>query len=255
MRALPHYLAEVFVALLPIFLFFAVFQIVSLKLPKRSLLKILIGLCFTYAGLVLFLTGVNVGFSSLGYVLGGEIAEKAKWALVPLSVLMGWFIINAEPAVHTLTKQVMEVSAGAIAEKTMRRALSIAISCAMGLAMVRVLTRISILWFMIPGYVIALTLTLFVSPTYTAIAFDAGGVASGPMTATFMLPFAMGTCSALGGNVVSDAFGLVAMVAMMPLITIQVMGAISNMKLKKIGEIHDFVSQFDDNEIIELSEV
>ena len=254
LHALPEYFKEVFIALFPIVAFFFLFQIVSLKLHKRSLIKITIGLLLTFVGLVLFLTGVNIGFSSLGYVLGGEIAAKAKWGLIPLALIMGWFIINAEPAVHTLTKQVTEVSSGAISEKTMRFALSVAISLAMGLAMVRVLTGISILWFMIPGYLIALIMTFFVSPTYTAIAFDAGGVASGPMTATFMLPFAMGACSALGGNVVADAFGLVAMVAMTPLITIQVMGAISGAKGRATAQ-GDFAGQFGDDEIIELWEV
>lgn len=255
LRAFPEYLGEVATALLPIFVFFLLFQVFSLNLKKRPLFKILIGIAYTYAGLVLFLTGVNVGFSPLGYVLGGAIVDnRIKWLLVPLAMLMGWFIINAEPAVHVLNKQVTELSAGAISEKTMKLTLSIAIAGAMGLSMVRVLTGISILWFMIPGYAIALGLSFFVSPTFTAIAFDAGGVASGPLTATFMLPFAMGACSALGGNVMTDAFGLIAMVAMMPLITVQVMGAVS--KLKSRGEAPvDFVSKYGDDEVIELWEV
>ena len=254
-KAFPAYLEEVGIALLPIFAFFVVFQIVSLKLPRRSLARILIGVVFTYVGLVLFLTGVNVGFSSLGYALGDSImGGSLKWLIIPIAMLMGWFIISAEPAVYVLTRQVSELSAGAISEKLMKTALSIAISLAMGLAMVRVIWGISILWFMIPGYLIALLLTFFVSPTFTAIAFDAGGVASGPMTATFMLPFAMGACSATGGNVVSDAFGLVAMVAMMPLITVQIMGAISTAKLHKM-QIQEVSAPLSDDEVIELWEV
>lgn len=215
-------------------------------------MKILVGIVYTYIGLVLFLTGVNVGFSPLGYVLGGAIIGNGmKWILVPLAMLMGWYIINAEPAVHVLNKQVTELSAGAISEKVMGLTLSIAISGAMGLAMIRVLTGISILWFVIPGYLIALLLAFVVSPTFTAIAFDAGGVASGPLTATFMLPFAMGACSAIGGNVMTDAFGLIAMVAMMPLITVQVMGAIAKLKSHKSVAV-DFVSRYADDEIIEL---
>ena len=166
-------------------------------------------------------------------------------------MLMGWFIINAEPAVHVLNKQVTELSAGAISEKVMGLTLSIAISGAMGLAMIRVLTGISILWFVLPGYLIALLLAFFVSPTFTAIAFDAGGVASGPLTATFMLPFAMGACSAIGGNVMTDAFGLIAMVAMMPLITVQIMGVISKLKSHRNVAV-DFVSRYADDEVIEL---
>lgn len=252
---IPHYLGEVAIALLPIVIFFFICQFIVLKIERRQLHRIIIGIVFTYVGLVLFLTGVNVGFSSLGYVLGGKMSHGfLKWLLIPLAMLMGWFIIKAEPAVHVLTRQVLELSAGAISEKVMNFTLSIAIAIAMGLAMVRVLTGVSILWFMLPGYIIAIALTFVVSPTFTAIAFDAGGVASGPLTATFMLPFAMGISASLGGNVMTDAFGLVAMVAMMPLITVQVMGAISTVKTRKTTDT-DVRMTFDDNEIIELWEV
>ncbi len=256
LKEFPDYMLEVAVALLPIFLFFILFQIFSLKLEKRPLNKIIVGILYTYVGLVLFLTGVNVGFSSLGHVLGSEMVTNGlKWLLIPLSMLMGWFIIKAEPAVHVLNRQVYELSAGAISEKTMGTTLSIGIAIAMGLAMTRVLTGISIMWFIVPGYLIALLLAFVVPPTFTAIAFDAGGVASGPMTATFMLPFAMGACEAIGGNVMTDAFGLVAMVAMMPLITVQIMGAISVLKPAAKLDTRDFVSEFADDEIIELWEV
>lgn len=253
--ALPHYFWEVALALLPIFVFFILFQVFSLKLEKRPLLKIVVGVGYTYVGLVLFLTGVNVGFSSLGYVLGGAmIAQNLTWLLVPLAMLMGWFIIKAEPAVHVLNRQVSQLSAGAISEKMMGSTLSVAIALAMGLAMVRVVWGVPILWFLIPGYVIALGLSFVVPPTFTAIAFDAGGVASGPMTATFMLPFAMGVCAGQGGNVMTDAFGLVALVAMMPLITVQIMGAVSVMK-PKVAKSEAKTVGFADDEIIELWEV
>lgn len=253
-KELPEYLGEVAIALLPIFAFFLFFQIVSLRLRKRALYKILMGVALTYMGLVMFLTGVNVGFSSLGYSLGGAmISHGLKWLIIPLAMLLGWFIINAEPAVHVLTKQVSELSAGAISERVMKNTLSIAIAVAMGMAMVRVLTGISLMWFLLPGYLIALGLTLFVPATFTAIAFDAGGVASGPLTATFMLPFAMGICSEIGGNIMTDAFGLVALVAMMPLITVQVMGAVS--KIKSKAELQPAGSElYGDDEIIELWE-
>ena len=253
--ALPHYLYEVAVALLPIFAFFLLFQLVSLRLRKLPLLRILLGVGFTYVGLVLFLTGVNVGFSPLGYVLGGRLAASAlRWLLVPLGMLMGWFIIQAEPAVHVLTRQVEELSAGAISARAMGLSLSVAIAAANGLAMLRVLTGWSILWFVVPGYAAALGLSLFVKPTFTAIAFDSGGVASGPLTATFMLPMAMGACTALGGSVMTDAFGLVALVAMMPLITIQVMGVIYELRSRRSRRAAaDF--DYGDAEIIELWEV
>lgn len=254
--AIPHYLWEVAIALLPICAFFLLFQVFSLRLSKVPLLKILVGVGYTYVGLTLFLTGVNVGFSSLGYVLGGKlVSSQLQWLLIPLAMVMGWFIIKAEPAVHVLTKQVSELSAGAISEKVMGTTLSVGIAIAMGLAMLRVLTGISIMWFVLPGYFIALILSFVVSPTFTAIAFDAGGVASGPMTATFMLPFAMGVTTQLGGNVMTDAFGLVALVAMMPLITVQIMGAISRMKSTAKVPSRDLISEFADDETIELWEV
>ena len=254
--ALPHYMGEVALALAPIVVFFVLFQIFSLKLVRAQLLKIIVGLGYTYVGLVLFLTGVNVGFSSLGYVLGGAMVQQGlQWLVIPLAMLMGWFIIKAEPAVHVLNKQVSELSAGAISERTMGTTLSIAIALAMGLAMVRVLTGLSILWFVVPGYLVALLLSFKVPPTFTAIAFDAGGVASGPMTATFMLPFAMGICTALGGNVMTDAFGLVALVAMMPLITVQVMGAISVLRPAAKAPQRDYACEFADDETVELWEV
>ena len=247
-------LLEVAVALAPIAVFFLLFQAFSLRLHKWPLLKILVGIGYTYVGLVLFLTGVNVGFSPLGSVLGAAMgAGWQRWLLIPLAMVMGWFIIDAEPAVHILNQQVEELSAGAISAKAMGLSLSIAVATANGLAMVRVLTGISILWFLVPGYAVALVMMFVVPRTFTAIAFDSGGVASGPLTATFMLPFAMGASEALGGNVMTDAFGLVALVAMMPLITVQAMGGIYVLKSKR-GAEKVTALPYDEREIIELWE-
>ena len=252
--SLPGQLLEVARALLPIFAFFLLFQLFSLRLRRQPFWRIVLGVAYTYVGLTLFLTGVNVGFSPLGTVLGTLLVERnLTWLLVPLAMLMGWFIINAEPAVHILNKQVEELSAGAISEKSMGLSLSIAVAAANGLAMLRVVTGISILCFLIPGYVLALALSFFVPPTFTGIAFDSGGVASGPLTATFMLPFAMGACAALGGNLMTDAFGLVALVAMMPLITVQIMGAVFRIRSRRTAEEGSAALQ--DLEIIELWEV
>ena len=254
-RSVPHVLSETALALLPIFAFFLLFQIVSLRLRRKPFLRILFGIVYTYVGLVLFLTGVNVGFSPLGYVLGAAIGESAqRWTLVPLAMLMGWFIISAEPAVHVLNKQVEDLSAGAISAGAMGLSLSIAVAAANGFAMLRVLTGAPILAFVIPGYVLALAMSFFVPPTFTAIAFDSGGVASGPLTATFMLPLAMGACKAVGGSVMIDAFGLVALVAMMPLITVQMMGVIFVLKSRRKKEAVE-LSEFTDTDIIELWEV
>lgn len=252
LSAIPAYLAEMAIALLPIVAIFVLFQIFLLRLHGRPLAKILIGIVYTYVGLVLFLTGVNVGFSTLGAELGAQLASSgAQFILIPLSMLLGWFIISAEPAVGVLEKQIEQVSAGAIPGKAIKLSLSIAIALAMGLAMLRVLTGISILWFLVPGYAVALGLSFFVPDIYTAIAFDSGGVASGPMTATFMLQFMMGASTALGGNVLTDAFGVVAMVAMMPLLSIQVVGVMYEGKAKRAAEPEPSYGAYD---IIELWE-
>ena len=263
-EGLPYYMKEMLISLLPIILFFFIFQIVSLHLHKKTLVKIIIGIIYTYIGLVLFLTGVNVGFMPAGNYLGQVIAGLSyPWIIVPIGMLIGYFIVKAEPAVYVLTEQVEELTSGAISAKAMGMSLSIGVALSLGLAMVRVLTGISILWFLLPGYAVALGLTFFVPKIFTAIAFDSGGVASGPMTATFLLPFSMGACEALGGNVVTDAFGVVAMVAMTPLITIQILGLIYQIQeqMKEKQAAKDYTSikvcvenadNVDNQEIIEL---
>jgi len=231
---IPHYMKEIGGSLLPIILFFTFFQVVSLKLKKKTLIKILVGILYTYIGLVLFLTGVNVGFMPVGNYLGQVIAGLPyRWVITPIGMLIGYFIVKAEPAVYVLMEQVEELTSGAIPGKAMGYSLSLGVAFSLGLAMIRVLTGISILWFLVPGYALALILTLFVPKIFTAIAFDSGGVASGPMTATFLLPFAQGACEAVGGNVVTDAFGVVAMVAMTPLITIQILGVVYQYQERK----------------------
>lgn len=252
----PHYIKEITVALLPIAAFFAVFQIISLRLSRKMLIRICIGLLYTYVGLVLFLTGVNVGFMPAGSFLGQILAGlNCRFIIIPIGMLIGFFIVKAEPAVYILMKQVEELTDGAIPGSALQKSLSIGVSVSIGLAMIRVLTGISILWLVIPGYAIALIMSFFVPKIFTAIAFDSGGVASGPMTATFLLPFAMGACLAVGGNVVTDAFGVVAMVAMTPLITIQGLGLVYQRKLKKQKtepQVQDPLLQLDNYAIIEL---
>lgn len=252
LACVPKYLFEVALALAPVIVIFLIFQLVSLHLSKRSFAKICIGILYTYVGLVLFLSGVNVGFSALGAVLGAAIASgHMKYLLVLVAALLGWFVISAEPAVSVLEKQIEEVSAGAISGRYIKLSLSVAVALAMGLSMLRVVTGISLLWFLIPGYLIALLLSFFVPDIYTAIAFDSGGVASGPMTATFMLQFVIGACTALGGNVLKEAFGLVAMVAMMPLLSIQAIGFISE-HIKKPKSVPPAV--YDELQIVDFYE-
>lgn len=231
---LPAYMKEIFLSLLPIFLFFLIFQVLMLKLSKRKMTKILVGLAYTYVGLVLFLTGANVGFMPAGNYLGQVLAGQSHpEIIIPIAMVIGYFIVKAEPAVYVLNKQVEEITDGAITAKAMGTGLSIGVSLSLGLSMVRVLSGISILWFLVPGYAAALLISFFVPRIYTAIAFDSGGVASGPMTAAFLLPLAQGACTAVGGNIITDAFGVVAMVAMTPLITIQVMGLASKLLEKR----------------------
>ena len=230
-EGLPEYIKEIASSLLPIVVMFGVFQAVALRLDKRTLGRIAVGLAYTYVGLVLFLTGANVGFMPAGNYLGQVLTGQSyRWVIIPIGMLIGYFIVRAEPAVYVLNKQVEEVTDGAISAQAMGMALSAGVSISVGLAMVRVLTGISILWFLIPGYAVAIGISFVVPKLFTAIAFDAGGVASGPMTATFLLPLAQGACVAVGGNIVTDAFGVVAMVAMTPLITVQLMGLAAQLK-------------------------
>ena len=232
---LPHYMLEVIIALLPILVFFAIYNAIMLKLPKKFLSRIVIGLGYVYVGFVVFLTGVSVGFAPFGSMLAQSIVFMGYSAyLIPIGIAMGFFIVVAEPAVHILNDQIEEVSSGTIKKRSIMLFLMLGMALAVGIAMIRVLTGVSIWWFILPGYAIALILTFFSPKVFTAIAFDSGGVASGPMTATFLLPFAVGASIAKGGNILTDAFGLVAMVAMMPLITIQLLGVISFIKTRRL---------------------
>ena len=231
--AFPTYFKEIAVSLLPLAAFFAVFDLVSLHLERKQLIRIGVGLAYTYLGLVIFLTGVNVGFMPAGNYLGSVIAGlSCNWIIIPIGMLIGYFIVMAEPAVYVLMRQVEELTDGAIPGSAMKHSLSIGVAVSVGLAMIRVLTGISIFYLLVPGYAVAIALSFFVPKLFTAIAFDSGGVASGPMATTFLLPFAMGACSAVGGNIVTDAFGVVAMVAMTPLITIQGLGLIYRLRTK-----------------------
>ena len=233
-EALPGYLKEVGIALLPIYGVFIVFQLTLIKFPLKRLLRILVGAVYTYIGLALFLLGSNVGFMPAGSYIGGLFAGDLKWALVPMGALIGSVLVLAEPAVHVLNKQVEEVTGGAINRKSMLIVLAIAMASAVALSMIRVVTGVSIWYIILPVYAVALVLSFFVPKIFTAIAFDSGGVASGPMTATFLLPFAMGASAALGGNIITDAFGTIAFVAMTPLVAVQIMGAVYKLK-KYVG--------------------
>ena len=232
-KQLPHYAEEVGISLSPILLVYLVFQFATHRYHTRQKRRILIGFVYTYIGLVLFLCGVNVGFAPVGTLLGRELASLSqKWLIVPIGMLIGYYIVKAEPAIQILNHQVEGITNGLIFSSSMNRCLSIGVAASIGIAMFRVLTGIPIHWIIIPGYIVALIMSRFVPKIFVGIAFDSGGVASGPMTTTFLLPLCIGVCEALGGNIMTDAFGVVALVALTPLIAVQLMGVRYMMKNK-----------------------
>ena len=254
-HALLSHGKEVFISLGLIVAFFLVCQVVMLKLPKNRLSKIFIGLLYTYIGLVIFLTAVNVGYMPLGFKIGKEICSLNKWYLVPIGFVIGMLVVLAEPAVHVLKKQVEEITGGYITKKSMTIGLSIGVGISIALSMIRIcIPSLNLMYIIIPGYFISLALSLFVPRIYTAIAFDSGGVASGPMSSTFILPFAVGACYAVSPDLVlSHAFGIVALIAMTPLITIQLLGfkAIVENKVKESIAMKRILSE-DDEQIIDF---
>ena len=248
---LPDYAKEVFSSIFPVLLVFLLFQLISRRYHRNQMIKMLMGFLYTIVGLILFLTGVNVGFAPVGSLLGSDLAGQPwKWALIPIGALIGYYIVKAEPAVQVLNKQVEDITNGSISRSAMNLCLSIGVSASVALAMLRVLTGLNIYFLLIPGYIIALVLTRYVPKVFVGIAFDSGGVASGPMTSTFLLPLAMGACTAVGGNVVTDAFGVVAMVAMAPLIV----GALYQMKQKQALSAPAVMAEIDDDVIIDMEE-
>lgn len=239
-KQLPDVLREVSLALLPLVIMFVVFQIFLLKLPRGQINRIVMGFIYSFVGLVIFLSGVNGGFMSAGKMLGQILGTKAfelsagwKIFLIITGLVFGAVVVLAEPAVWVLTEQVESASAGNIRRKLLLITLSVGVAISIGLSMVRIMFKFSLWYILIPGYGIALVLTFFCPPLFTGIAFDSGGVASGPMTSTFILSFTLGTSLAFGGDAVKDAFGVIALVAMTPLIAIQVLGIIYKLKTNR----------------------
>ncbi len=223
--ALLHTMKNVTVAIGPIVIFFFILQAIFMRSSKRRVKQILVGIAYTFFGLVIFLTAVEVGFMPVGFKMGTQLAEKQSWLMVGFAFLLGFTVVLAEPAIHVLNKQVETVTGGAVSKRSMLIALSAGVGVSIALSVIRVVFGFSVLYYLIPGYFLSLGLSFFVPKIYTAIAFDSGGVASGPLTSTFILPFIIGVCSILRPDgILTDAFGLVAMVAMTPLITIQSLG-------------------------------
>lgn len=248
--AIPAYMKEVAMSLLPILFIFMLFRIFAFKVTKKEMYKIIIGTFYTYAGLVLFLTGANVGFMPAGNFIGEAIASTSNiWIIVPIGIILGYFMVKAEPAVVVLVKQISDITDGAISEKIMMISQEIGLSLAIGLSMIRIITGISVLWILVPCYVLAFILSFFTPEIFTSIAFDSGGVASGTMTAAFLIPFSIGICNVYGANVLTDAFGIVAIAAAVPVVCIQIVGLLYKAKLKNRKELFNAE---ENEEIIEL---
>ena len=252
----PEYLKEMLISILPITVFFFIFNLIFIRLNFQTLSRIGLGLLYTYFGLSIFMTGANFGFMPMGACLGQTLGELPyRWIIVPAGALMGFLAVNAEPAVYVLMRQVEELTDGAISGKSLRLSMCIGVGASVGLSMLRVLMGLSVLWIIVPGYMLALGMSFLCPKLFTAIAFDSGGVASGPLTAAFLLPMTMGLCTAAGGNLATDAFGVVALVAMTPLITIQGLGLVYRFKTrhrKQAPVTSDAFAGLPDDAVIEL---
>lgn len=224
---------EVFISITPIVVIFIIFKLFTSSFNKKQTKKTIVGLVCTIVGLCLFLTGTNLGFMNSGFTLGESfIRLNYKQIIIPFVMIIGFLIVFAEPAIKILTNEVEKITEGSISSKAMKITISIGVSIAIMLSIIRVFTRISILYILIPGYFLALILTFICPKLFTAISFDAGGSVCGPLTATFILPLVIGVCTSLGGNIYADAFGLIAFIAMSPLITVQLLGTLFKIKTK-----------------------
>ena len=234
--AIPGLVKDVLMGLLPILAFFLIYQLFTVRVHRKEMAQIFIGAGYTFLGMVLFLVGVNVGFMPVGSFLGEAFANmQHSWIVVPVGMLIGFCMTYAEPAVGVLNKQVEEATSGTIPQKVLPMAMALGVALSAGIAMTRALTGIPILPFLLIGYIAAVILSFYCPSLFTSIAFDAGGVASGVMAATFLLPLSIGVCSARDASpdmIMIDAFGTIALVAMTPTVSIQLVGLIYKIKIK-----------------------
>ena len=255
-EGLPDYLREMLISILPVAVFFFIFNFIMLKISREQLGRIGLGLLYTYIGLTVFMTGANYGFMPAGAYLGEVLGGLPyHWIIIPVSFLIGWLVVKAEPAVYVLMRQVEDLTDGAITGRSLQLSMCAGVGVSLGLSMLRVMLRLNVLWLIVPGYVLALLMSFACPKLFTAIAFDSGGVASGPMTAAFLLPMTMGFCTAMGGNLATDAFGVVALVAMTPLITIQALGIAYRVKTsrhKHVVPAYDPFADLPNDAVIEL---
>ena len=252
----PEYLQEMMMSILPIAVFFFIFNFIFLKLHVNTLSRIGLGILYTYFGLTLFMTGANYGFMPAGAYLGQMLGEQPfRWLIIPVGMLIGYLVVKAEPAVYVLMRQVEDLTDGAITGRSLQLSMCAGVGVSVGLSMLRVMLGLNVLWFIIPGYVLALGMSFLCPKLFMAIAFDSGGVASGPMTAAFLLPMTMGFCTAMGGNLARDAFGVVALVAMTPLLTIQGLGIVYRFRKRHYAQdtqLPDPFADLADDAIIDL---
>ena len=233
-HVLLEILAEVALALAPLLFIFLIYQVFFLKLPKGEVLNISKGILMTFIGLVLFLYGVQIGFMPAGTLIGEALASLSyNWILIPIGLVLGFVVTIAEPAVRVLGVEVEKASSGYIKEKTILFTLAIGVALSIALSMIRTIYGIPLAYFLIPGYAIVLFLSFFAGPTFTAIAFDSGGVATGPMTVTFILAVSVGAANMIEGrNPIIDGFGLVALVALAPILSVMILGLLYQLKEK-----------------------
>ena len=225
---IPEFLEEMAISILPIVAIYMLFQVVMLKLPWFKVAKVGMNLIYTYVGIVIFLVGVNLGYLPLATVLGESLAENHQLLLMPIGLILGYFIISAEPAVHVLKKQVEEITGGAIKQRVIVFAMSIGVALSVGLAVLRSMYNVNILYFIIPAYAISIGLSYFNPQIFTSIAFDSGGVATGAMAVSFILPFMKGISSSF-----DNSFGTLALMAAFPILAVQILGCIYKIAMKK----------------------
>ena len=232
--AFLNYGSDILISIIPIIAVLIIYQIITKKYNKKELKKLSLGLFVILIGLTLFLVGANIGFLKIAYLIGNSLVlSEYSYLLLPISAILGFYIVQAEPSVKVLTEQIESITGGSIPKKIIMLCLSVGVSLAVLLSLTRVTTGISILWFIIPGYFISIILSFFIPNVFTSIAFDSGGASSGTMTASFLLPLAIGATTALGGNIISDAFGMVALVSLSPILTIQLLGLIYKIKKQR----------------------
>lgn len=226
-------IGEVAITLSPLVITFLVLQLISLKLSLKEFLKICRGLLITFVGLVLFLHGINIGFVNTGNIIGYTISSfDHNWIIIPISFILGFIITLAEPAVKILNIQIEKATSGYINRKIVLYSLSTGVAISMIISMIRIFTGIPLLYFVIPGYILTLILMKYTSPLFVVIAFDSGGVVTGPMIATFLLAFMIGSANAIDiSNPLINGLGMISIVSLVPIITILILGILYERKI------------------------